>query len=139
MERCERGLRKGLGATLGHIPVPDAAWEQALVPVRLGGLGLRSPAIVRCAARLAALVNIRDKALVLGADPNHLRLDFEAALKDMCSDLMVDYLPDLKPGKELHATLCEPLHRRRLQALLEKADGADLHRLATQSTPHAKS
>ena len=40
------------------------------------------------------------------------------------------YLPDLKPGKELRATLCEPLHRRRLHALVEKATGGDQQRLA---------
>ena len=52
----------------------------------------------------------------------------------MCSDIEVDYLPDLKPGKELQATGREPLH-----TLMEKADGTDQHRLAAQSTPPANS
>ena len=74
--------------------------------MRLGGLGLRSPATIRSAARLAALVNVRDRALTLGASPEQLRADFETALDDMCHNLKVAYLPDLKPGKELQATLC---------------------------------
>ena len=42
-----RGLCRGLEATLGNIPVPEAAWEQTLAPVRLGGIGLRSPSYTR--------------------------------------------------------------------------------------------
>ena len=61
---CENGLWRGLEATLGITPIPEAAWGQALVPVRLGGLGLRSPATVRSAARLAALVNVRTLGLL---------------------------------------------------------------------------
>ena len=141
MEQCELGRRKGLVATLGNVPTSQAAWEQALVPIRLGGggLGLCSPATVRTAARLVALVNIREKALALGANPEHLRVDFEAAVEDMCADLGVGYLPDLNPGKELRATLCEPLHRRRLHALVEKATGGDQQRLVSQSTSHVNS
>ena len=84
VEHCELGLRRGLEATLGCGALPADAWEQALVPVRLGGFGLWGPATVHKAARLAALVNIREKALELGASPEHLRLDFEAAVNDMC-------------------------------------------------------
>ena len=83
IHRCERGLRRGLEATLGNIPVPEAAWEQTLAPVRLGGIGLRSPSTIQSAARLASLVNTRERALALGASPEHLREDFEVALGDM--------------------------------------------------------
>ena len=37
VNRCESGLRRGLGATLGGNEVPATVWEQALIPVRLGG------------------------------------------------------------------------------------------------------
>ena len=53
----------------------------------MGGLGLRSPSTVQRAAQLASLVNIREKAPVLGADPEQIRVDFEAAADDMCADL----------------------------------------------------
>ena len=92
IHRCERGPRRGLEATLGNIPVPEAAWEQALVPVRLGGIGLRSPSTIQSAARLASLVNTRERALPLGASPEHLREDFEVALGEMspnCSGLAI--------------------------------------------------
>ena len=90
-------------ATLGNVPTSQAAWEQALVPIRLGGggLGLCSPATVRTAARLVALVNIREKALALGANPEYLRVDLRAAVEDKCADLRVGYLTDLKPSNEL--------------------------------------
>ena len=94
---CENGLWRGLEATLGITPIPEAAWEQALVPIRLGGLGLRSPAKIRNDARLAALVNVSDRVLTLGASPEHLRADFETALDDMCHDLKVAHLARLRP------------------------------------------
>ena len=53
--------------------------------------------------------------------------------------LKVDYLPNLRPGKELQATLCEPLHRRRLHNLVEAADAEGRQRLAARSTQHANS
>ena len=59
IHRCGRGLCRGLEATLGNIPVPEAAWEQTLAPVRLGGIGLRSPSTIQRAARLASLGNTR--------------------------------------------------------------------------------
>jgi hypothetical protein len=92
---------------------------------------------VQKAARLAALVNIREKALELGADPEHFRVDLDAAMTEMARELETEYLPDLEPSKELQAMLCEPLHRRRLHNLVEAADGDTRLRLASQSTQHA--
>ena len=93
IHRCERGLRRGPEATLGNIPVPEAAWEHAFVPVRLGGIGLRSPSTIQSAACwLASLVRTRERALVLGTSPEHLRDDFGAALGDMspnCSGIAI--------------------------------------------------
>jgi len=71
VKHCETGLYRGLLATLGCSAIPSAVWEEATIPVRLGGLGLRAPSTVQNAARLAALapacctrvLNIRDKAL----------------------------------------------------------------------------
>ena len=111
--------------------MPAAAWEQALVPVRLGGLGLRGPSTVQKAARLSALE--REKALELGADPEHLRLDFEAATKEMAEELKVEYLQELHPSKELQAMLCEPLHQLRLHNLVEGADDNSRQRPASQA------
>ena len=101
VEQCETGLRRGLLRTLGCTSISSTAWDQALIPVRLGGLGLRSPRTVQKAARLAALVNIRERALELGAHPEHLRLDFEAAMDEMATELKVEYLPELQAGKKL--------------------------------------
>ena len=56
------------------------------------GIGLRSPSTIQRAARLASLVNTREHALTLGASPEHLREDFEAALGDRspnCSGLAI--------------------------------------------------
>ena len=64
-----------------------------MVPVRLGGIGLRSPSTIQSAACwLGSLVNTRERALPLGASPEHLREDFEAALGDRspnCSGLAI--------------------------------------------------
>jgi hypothetical protein len=60
-------------------------------------------------------------------------------LCEMAQELKVEYLPEFKPGKFLQATLCEPLHRRRLHNLVEAADEATRLRLASQRTQHANS
>ena len=44
---------------------------------------------MRSAARLAALVNLGDKALALGANSERLHMYFKAAVEDMCVELRV--------------------------------------------------
>ncbi len=52
-------------------------------------------------------------------------------MDDMATELKVEYLPELKPGKDLQATLCEHIHLFRLHNLLEASDEETRLRLAS--------
>ena len=49
------------------------AWEQATLPIRLGGLGLRDPSHDRPAARLSALANYHTRASPVGIPADYWR------------------------------------------------------------------
>jgi hypothetical protein len=62
------------------------AWEQATLPIRFGGLGIRDPAHDRAAARLAALANYHTRASMVGLPVEYWRAlapDTHRALTDI--------------------------------------------------------
>jgi hypothetical protein len=69
---CALGMRKALSAILRVDSLSDAAWTQATLPLRRGGLGLRDPTVIGPAARLANTVNAAEKAQDIGANDAYL-------------------------------------------------------------------
>ena len=64
---CSQLLQRNLKKILGSEELlPEAARHLALVPVRMGGLGLRDPTLIHAAVRLAALINVASRAAQLG-------------------------------------------------------------------------
>ena len=51
-------LQEALQDLLG-VGISEGIWEQACLPIRLGGLGISDPHVVQPAARVAALLNLR--------------------------------------------------------------------------------
>ena len=45
------------------------AWEQATLPIRHGGMGIKDPTTLRPVARLAALANFHARGTIVGAPP----------------------------------------------------------------------
>ena len=56
-------------------PVPEAAWLQATLPVKSGGLGIRDPTLAALPAYLANLLAIRDQFRNATPDSLHAWLD----------------------------------------------------------------
>jgi hypothetical protein len=65
MQRLSAGLQLAVAGLLG-VSVSAGAWEQATLPISLGGLGVRDPLKVWPAARLAALSNFQQKVGLIG-------------------------------------------------------------------------
>ena len=49
--------------------VTFTAWEQATLPIRHGGLGIKDPSYLRPLARVAALANYHSRGHLVGAPP----------------------------------------------------------------------
>jgi len=118
--RTIHGVHETLKAVLNVGSLPDDAWNLALLPLRLGGLGIRDAVLVRPAARLASVVNVRSYAKELGADETALTMAMEEVYYAALELPFVE-APVPTPDKELQATLSEPLVLRRRSALVEKA------------------
>ena len=67
--RCSADLLRTFCAVLQRDAIDDATWAIATLPLRKGGLGLRDPATILPAARLASLINIEECVKGYGADP----------------------------------------------------------------------
>lgn len=65
-------LREALGSLIGA-SLPDHAWFQAGLPVRLGGLGIRDPLRVVMAARISAIVGFIEDGDSVGVPNEALR------------------------------------------------------------------
>ena len=129
-------LRADLAAVLQVEAVECPAWDQARIPVRHGGFGLRDPVIVHTSARLAALVNATSRALALGAPKAYLEEQLSLA-KAVWVQQTGMALPELRAGKELQSMLCDPIYLKAKLALHAAATGHDHTRLQSLSVPHA--
>ena len=127
-ERCQRTLSwPNLGRT----------WTLACIPMRMGGFGLRDPILSSPAARLASLVNCRNKALELGSPELYIEQQTSIALRTYMSHMQTVEIPDLTPGRILQKQLTEPLHHRAIHVLSQSTDRHSKHRLHSLTTPHA--
>ena len=66
---CSKGLRKTLEKIVGN-PIDAKAWDQARIPMKLGGLGIRDPSILYSSSRWAAVEAAQKLSLELGAIPS---------------------------------------------------------------------
>ena len=130
-------LRKGLAAVLDIPEVPDEPWQLSLIPLRLGGLGLRDPPLIQPAARLSSLLAAKDRAPQMGAHPFHVDKELRVALSDYQHQLGAPLPEGLRPHKQLQAQLTEPLHRRALAQIVSTTDDRGRDRLNSLATPHA--
>ena len=111
-------------STIIQTDVDDFSWTHATLPQRAGGFGLRDPATIVDAARLASLVNVADRALGFGAAKGHIDTETEKAVANYVSKLGTELRPDLQPSREL-------------QKILRNADEPARQRLNSLTTPHA--
>ena len=63
---CSKGLRKTLEKIVGN-PIDAKAWDQARIPMKLGGLGIRDPSLLYSSSRWAAVEAAQKLSLELGA------------------------------------------------------------------------
>ena len=117
--------------------IDDEAWATAALPLRMGGFGLRDHMAIALCARLAALVNVSDLAVEIGAEEAYLRLELDKAVSLYMSKLDLHVRPDLVPSKELQKQLTVPLHLHTHHHLLQIANPATKARLESLATPHA--
>ena len=147
--RFDTGLRLALGG-ITRTSVPDAAWLQATLPVRLGGLGLRETSTVHPAAFLGCCSAARDLVGFLMSSTTHSSISVEAAPstaaplrfpgEDTAREAFLSHLstpPDLdltssRQGR-LQAALDEAAHCK----LRSAACLRDLARLTATSAHHA--
>ena len=95
---CASSMRQALCAILQVGSLADPAWMQATLPLRCGGLGLRDPTITGAAARTANTVNSAEHALSIGASPEYLQAEQQAALKAYMAQLHTEFVPAVDPN-----------------------------------------
>jgi len=130
-------MRQALCAILQVGSLADPAWMQATLPLRCGGLGLRDPTITGAAARTANTVNSAEHALSIGASPEYLQAEQQAALKAYMAQLHTEFVPAVGPKRFLQALLTEPLYAQIQRKLREQVSAEDLQRLDSLAVPHA--
>ena len=114
-----------------------STWTQACLPLKMGGLGLRTPVITRHAARLASLINLQETLADMGGLTDDFHKDMVEALdayKVQRGAVAVE-LP--RPGRDAQASLTHPLYVASLAAFQASTTGCHATRLASVSTPHA--
>ena len=146
---ASKKLRCTLSAIIG-LPLLDHQWEQASLPVRLGGLGIRDPAQERLAARLAsaldyssrasATLGLPDDLVPLPPDLVLLQSQALAAIPD-CPEARALATPRTLQALPPHCSKQhwwgDLLHRKRAMALSSLGTTRDQVRLAAQRQPHA--
>ena len=132
-------LKQGLCAVLHREDLPRDAWEQAIIPTRLGGLGLRDPTLIHYAARFSSLLSAKSLALEMGASEWYVEREPFLAKSAYERFLQVQVPTDTRPSKELQAQLTEPIYQRMWTALVDRTPSDDKKRLLSVSTSHATS
>ena len=131
--RCfDDGLRFTLSRVL-RCPIPEAAWLQAILPLRLGSLGLRESVRTAPAAFLASCHSIHSLvAQLLHMDTN---LVFHLPGEEVTLELLRQLLPswDPLPDDITQWFIQDALDRVQLTQLLDSSNLRDLARLNTQS------
>ena len=128
------------------------AWEQATLPIRHGGLGIKDPTTLRPVARLAALANFHARGTIVGAPPDLLE-----HISDDTKETLAAVQAQLGPNHDVadqwltnttllrHATgphlsqqwWSDSLNKARKQKLKEKGTARDQVRLLAQEGPIA--
>jgi len=143
-------IRDTFGAIVGQ-PLTDRQWEQARLPIRMGGFGIYDPSEVRIAARLAGSIDFaRRSTVILGtpgtqtALPSDWPVVFERAQSVLGQaqplqawrqqpPLALQADQDQCKQSFWNELLCEAAVQR-LRLCLE---GQDAVRFSCQTTPHA--
>ena len=92
----------------------NGAWEQATMPISVGGLGIRDPASVWPEARIAALANFHSRACDLGIPSDLVAIparDTLATVKALCNTLGGHHEPVGQWLADVHKVkMAEPAH-----------------------------
>ena len=138
-EHTSAQMRKALSVIIKASPaeIEDQVWAIATLPLRMGGFGFRDPKIIARCARLAAVVNVTDLAVEMGAAESHMASELEAAVALYMAKLELLVRPELPVSKELQKHLTVPLHMRTTDQLVRNADPITKARLESLLTPHS--
>ena len=95
LHRASTVLRRALGDILGVSSVTDPTWLNAQLPTRLGGIGLKDPAILADAARLSGILTFHSVAprLGFGDCPGGLSDDFPSVCQGLAHWLGESFEP----------------------------------------------
>jgi hypothetical protein len=115
--------------------LPDAAWDQARLPVRHGGLGIRDATLLYPASRLGCLIQIQQLAVQLGCDPGYVQSQITHASDYLTQCVGLVPVNPRTTAKELHDVI---IHRLK-QATLRNRTPMDTARLLSLRSPHAGS
>ena len=128
------------------------AWEQATLPIRQGGLGIKDPTTLRPVARLAALANFHSRGTIVGVPSDLLE-----HISDDTRETLTTVQTQVGPNNDVadqwlrnttllrHATgphlsqqwWGDCLNKARKQKLKEKGTARDQIRLIAQEGPVA--
>ena len=136
-EHCSTLLRAAYAALLQKPAIDDDKWAHATMTRRMGGFGLRDPRAILQSARLASLVNTKERALELGASQRFMTVKTEKADAAYMGVIHTDIHPQLLPLKDLQRLLTQPIHQMVLDRLAQAADEPTKQRLNSLTTPHA--
>ena len=95
LSRASTVLRHALGDILGVSSVSDPTWLNAQLPTRLGGIGLKDPALLVDAARLSGILSFHSAASRLGFGdlPGGLSDDFSSVCRGLAKWLGDSFEP----------------------------------------------
>ena len=133
---CSQSLRNTLESILA-VKIDGKVWNQATLPMRMGGLGLRDPLTEGAPTRFATLLTSKELALQLGAIPEHVDREIAAAYSAFQRALGGFPASVDARDKFLQKTLSDLLRQKQLTNLLNSGSSNDRQRLSSLCTPHA--
>ena len=144
--RFDSGVRHCLEG-LAQTSLPDLAWLQASLSMRLGGLGLRQAALTSTAAFLGScqasrqLVThlLQQNTMSLNLPCEHITIPGEVEAQDRFSELLASYGSTVSVDMSTFSqrTLQAQLDNNLVASLKEESNLRDQARLNTVASPHA--
>jgi len=116
--QVSKGLRKVLQQIVKVGDLSTKSWQQAFLPTKLGGLGIRDPLAIARSARLASIINCKAQALRLEAELSYIQAVQSTAEWDLQQVLSIQPLPPLQPSVELQKTLSNVVYSQQYAVLV---------------------
>jgi hypothetical protein len=134
-------LRSTLCQIMGSDDIENRSWEQATLPIRLGGLGILSASDLSEPAHIASVTETLSLVSCLVHLPDAVLLAEQRALRQLTelnSRTRSDFsIKDLRSGRQGQRLLSSAVWSTRSQALLESGDLRSKARLLGTRMPHA--